>query len=649
MRIALLSLLILLLISSSGCSFIVRTSGTKAYNTGQYNKAALSLKKEFDKEKRKNMKGELAFLLGESYRKQNMATKAASAYSKAIRNGFVTPEVYVSWGQTLIMVGKLPEAETAFNKALELESKNFLAKQGLKSIKLIQENNIQTSYTVEKIKSLNSKYSDFGVTYDGDNYDHLYFTSLRVVGKSRTKSPITGQGYAHLYETTKNAKGEWEKPEKLEEPLNSPYDEGSVFVTNDGKEMYFTRCLLNKDELVDAQIYKATKSAGAWGEPEKIELGGDSILFAHPTLSTDGNTLYFVSDKLEGKGGKDIWKIEKSEDGWGEPKNLGFPINTTGDEMFPYMRKDGIMYFSSNGHAGFGGLDIFRAITSKEGEITVENMGTPINSSTDDFAISFEGETEKGYFSSARENTKGDDNIFKFELPELEFGLIVTLLNGATLQPIKNSYIKLIGSDGTQLKLSIPPDGKLKIGLIKDCEYTMLCAAKGYLYQREKFSTQNLTSSKNIEYNINLQPLNESFVIDYLIFETGKAECEPLQEATLLKLLTLLSSNNEMVLEISGHTDLTPEDNSNNDISSHRAQNIANQLIAKGANPNQLKVIGQGNKIPLKISDKLASDYKFLKKGEVINEKNLSLLRSNKEKESSNQLLRRVEVKIGSK
>lgn len=649
MRIALLSLLILLLISSSGCSFIVRTSGTKAYNTGQYNKAALSLKKEFDKEKRKNMKGELAFLLGESYRKQNMATKAASAYSKAIRNGFVTPEVYVSWGQTLIMVGKLPEAETAFNKALELESKNFLAKQGLKSIKLIQENNIQTSYTVEKIKSLNSKYSDFGVTYDGDNYDHLYFTSLRVVGKSRTKSPITGQGYAHLYETTKNAKGEWEKPEKLEEPLNSPYDEGSVFVTNDGKEMYFTRCLLNKDELVDAQIYKATKSAGAWGEPEKIELGGDSILFAHPTLSTDGNTLYFVSDKLEGKGGKDIWKIEKSEDGWGEPKNLGFPINTTGDEMFPYMRKDGIMYFSSNGHAGFGGLDIFRAITSKEGEITVENMGTPINSSTDDFAISFEGETEKGYFSSARENTKGDDNIFKFELPELEFGLIVTLLNGATLQPIKNSYIKLIGSDGTQLKLSIPPDGKLKIGLIKDCEYTMLCAAKGYLYQREKFSTQNLTSSKNIEYNINLQPLNESFVIDYLIFETGKAECEPLQEATLLKLLTLLSSNNEMVLEISGHTDLTPEDNSNNDISSQRAQNIANQLIAKGANPNQLKVIGQGNKIPLKISDKLASDYKFLKKGEVINEKSLSLLRSNKEKESSNQLLRRVEVKIGSK
>lgn len=649
MRIALLSLLILLLISSSGCSFIVRTSGTKAYNTGQYNKAALSLKKEFDKEKRKNMKGELAFLLGESYRKQNMATKAASAYSKAIRNGFVTPEVYVSWGQTLIMVGKLPEAETAFNKALELESKNFLAKQGLKSIKLIQENNIQTSYTVEKIKSLNSKYSDFGVTYDGDNYDHLYFTSLRVVGKSRTKSPITGQGYAHLYETTKNAKGEWEKPEKLEEPLNSPYDEGSVFVTNDGKEMYFTRCLLNKDELVDAQIYKATKSAGAWGEPEKIELGGDSILFAHPTLSTDGNTLYFVSDKLEGKGGKDIWKIEKSEDGWGEPKNLGFPINTTGDEMFPYMRKDGIMYFSSNGHAGFGGLDIFRAITSKEGEITVENMGTPINSSTDDFAISFEGETEKGYFSSARENTKGDDNIFKFELPELEFGLIVTLLNGATLQPIKNSYIKLIGSDGTQLKLSIPPDGKLKIGLIKDCEYTMLCAAKGYLYQREKFSTQNLTSSKNIEYNINLQPLNESFVIDYLIFETGKAECEPLQEATLLKLLTLLSSNNEMVLEISGHTDLTPEDNSNNDISSQRAQNTANQLIAKGANPSQLKIIGQGNKIPLKISDKLASDYKFLKKGEVINEKSLSLLRSNKEKESSNQLLRRVEVKIGSK
>ncbi len=649
MRIALIFLLTLLLISSSGCSFIARTSGTRAYNTGQYNKAALSLKKEFDKEKRKNMKGELAFLLGESYRKQNMANKAASAYSKAIRNGFISPEVYVSWGQTLIMVGKLPEAEEAFNKALVLESKNFLAKQGLQSIKLIQANNNQTAYNVEKVKALNSKYSDFGVTYDGDNYDHLYFTSLRIIGKTRTKSPISGQGFAHIYETTKNAKGDWEKPERLEEPLNSPYDEGSVFVTNDGKEMYYTRCVLNKVELIDAQIYKAVKSAGTWGEPEKLELGGDSILFAHPTLSPDGQTLYFVSDKLEGKGGKDIWKIEKTEEGWGKPKNLGFPFNTHGDEMFPYMRKDGIFYFSSNGHAGYGGLDIFRAITNKEGEITIENLGTPINSSADDFAISFEGETEKGYFSSARENTKGDDNIYKFELPELKFGLIVNLLNGATLQPIKNSYIKLIGSDGTQLKLPIPPDGKLKIGLIKDCEYTMLCAAKGYLYQREKFSTKNFTSSKDLEFNIKLQPLNESFVIDNITFDIGKPECETLQEATLTKLLTLLNSNSEMVLEISGHTDLSTEDNIDDNLSTQRAQNIANQLIAKGAKPHQLKVVGQGNKVPLKISDKLSAEYKFLKKGDVINEKSISQLRSTKDKESANQLLRRVEVKVGSK
>lgn len=649
MRIPLLTLLTFLLLGTSGCSYLMRSSGSKAYNTGQYNKASLSLKKEFAKEKRKNIKGELAYLLAESYRKQNMASKAASSYSKAIRNGYTSPEIYVSWGQMLIMVGKLPEAEAAFTKALELEAKNNLAQQGLKSIKLIQDNSNQTSYIIEKVKALNSKYSDFGVTFDGDNYDHLYFTSLRTVGKARTKSPISGQGYAHLYETTKNQKGEWEKPEKLDEPLNSPYDEGSVYVTNDGKEMYFTRCILDKDKIVDAQIYKSIKSAGVWGEPAKLELEGDSILFAHPTLANNGTTLYFVSDKLEGKGGKDIWKIEKDGEEWGKPKNLGFPINTPGDEMFPYMRKDGTLYFCSNGLPGYGGLDIFRAIFAKDGEVTVENMGTPLNSSADDFAISFEGDTEKGYFSSARENTKGDDNIYKFILPELEFGLSVTILNSTTLFPIKNSYIKLIGSDGTQLKLSIPADGKLKIGLIKDCEYTMLCAAKGYLYQREKISTSNLTSSKVFEYKVNLQPMNESFLIDYLVFETGKSECEPLQEATTSKILTLLSSNSEMVLEIIGHTDLTTEDNTNSELSLQRAQNIVNQLINKGVNPLQLKAIGKGNSTPLKVSDKLSSSYKFLQKGELINEKSISLLRSTTDKERCNQLLRRIEVKIGSK
>lgn len=177
----------------------------------------------------------------------------------------------------------------------------------------------------------------------------------------------------------------------------------------------------------------------------------------------------------------------------------------------------------------------------------------------------------------------------------------------------------------------------------------MLCAAKGYLYQREKFSTKNFTSSKDLEFNIKLQPLNESFVIDNITFDIGKPECETLQEATLTKLLTLLNSNSEMVLEISGHTDLSTEDNIDDNLSTQRAQNIANQLIAKGAKPQQLKVVGQGNKVPLKISDKLSAEYKFLKKGDVINEKSISQLRSTKEKESANQLLRRVEVKVGSK
>ena len=335
-RNAFIAIILSIIVSLSACSLIRRSSGTKSYNTGQYNKASVKLKKEFDSEKQKNIKGELAFLLAESYRQENMPSKAASAYTKAIKNGYLGVEAHVYNGQSLLKSGKTELAKEAFTKALTIESTNYLAKSGLKSCDLILNNSMQTGYQIEKVKSLNSKYSDYGVAFDGQNYDHIYFTSMRYVGKDRAKSFITGQGFAHLFESTKNTKGEWDKPEKLLEPINSLFEEGAPCVTADGKEFYFTRCILDKTKVVDGQIYKVVKSAGIWGEPIQLQLGGDSLLFAHPALSPDGNTLYFSSNLAGGKGGKDIWKIEKKgSEEWGKPVNLGYPLNTPGDEMFP--------------------------------------------------------------------------------------------------------------------------------------------------------------------------------------------------------------------------------------------------------------------------------------------------------------------------
>lgn len=640
-------LILLVLLPITGCSIFSKTPGARSYSTGQYYKASNSLKKEFNNEKRKNMKGELAFILAESYRKQNLPAKAASSYSKAIKNGYQSDEAYVYWGQSLLKIDKTTEAEEAFNKALAIESKNKLARVGLKSCELKKNNIDTTNYIVTSIKALNSKYSDFGVAYDGDNYDHIFLTSMRYAGKMKGKSTITGQGFSNIFESSKNTKGEWTKPLKLEEPFNSPYDDGAPFITSDGKELYFSRCIFDKTKLVEGQIYKCIKGAGIWGAPEQLKLFGDSILVAHPTLSEDGQTLFFVSDMPGSIGGKDIWKTTKDDEGaWGKPKNLGYPINTKGNEMYPYVRSDGTLFFASDGQMGFGGLDIYKATLDENGEYSIQNMGIPINSSSDDFAITFMGKKEQGFISSSRGNTKGVDHIFSFILPEVEFELNLNVTDSETQKPIKGSYMKIIGSNGTQLKVPIPSNGLFEMMLEKDCNYTMLIASKGYIYKREKFSTIGLTKNQTFKFKTELEPLNQSFTLKEITLLTGSSRIEIISEDDLSKITTLLNSNSEITLLITGHTDLSTEDNFDSELSLKRAEAITKILIDKGVKKERLTTAGAQNSEELLVTEKISKENKFLKKGTSINAKSYSLLRNDKEKSIANELLRRVDIKV---
>ncbi len=547
----------------------------------------------------------------------------------------------------MLKIDKVTEAEEAFNKALTIESKNKLARTGLKSCSLRRSNIDTTNYVVNAIKSLNSKHSSFGVAVDGDNYDHIFFSSMRFSGKNKGRSTITGQGFSHIFESSKNTKGDWSKPTKLDEPFNSPYEDGAPFITPDGKEFYFSRCIFDKTKLVEGQIFKSVKSAGIWRDPELLELFGDSILVAHPTLSNDGLTLYFVSDMPGSIGGKDIWKTTKNDEGtWGKPKNMGYPINTPGNEMYPYIRTDETLYFSSDGQAGFGGLDIYKAILEENGEYSIQNMGIPINSSSDDFAISFMGKKEQGFFSTSRGNTKGVDNIYSFILPEIEFELSLNVLDTETQKPIKDSYMKIIGSNGTQLKVPIPANGQFKMMLEKDCNYTMLIASKGYIYKREKFTTIGLTKNQTFNIKTELEPLNQSFILKEISFLTGSSRIEMISEDDLTKITTLLDSNSEITLLITGHTDLSTEDNFDSELSLKRAEAVAKILISRGVNKERLTTAGVQNKEELVVTEKTSKDHKFLKKGASINAKSYSLLRNEKEKSIANELLRRVDIKV---
>ncbi len=475
----------------------------KAFEIGEYTKAAELYKKAYSKEKNKYNKGEYSYFMGECYRIVNRPTKAASAYSKAVRYNYPVREAQLFMAECYREAGKIDKAIPEYEAYLEKVPADIRAQKGLASCMMMQKDPKANRYIVEKIKALNSKFSDFSPAFVGKSFDYIIFSSMRTEAKRRRKNRITGQGTSALYFSKIDSKGKWSEPEAFEEPINNPgFDDGAPNVSNDGKSLYFTRCRFDNEHPIGAEIVYCARSGGKWAEPETIVIGEDSLVVAHPAINAEGNVLYFVSDREGGFGGKDIWKTEALSEGqWGEAQNLGSAINTPGDEMFPYMREDGVFYFSSDSHKGFGGLDIFKAELDEEEQWQVVNMGMPVNSNGDDFGITFKGDQEEGVFSSSRGSSKGVDNLYSFILPKLNFSLngTITNVNGEVVQ---NAYLRLIGSDGTALKVNAPSDGTFKVKLKPDTDYVMLIASEGYLNQKIKFSTSGEMDDKDYAFDV---------------------------------------------------------------------------------------------------------------------------------------------------
>ncbi len=508
-RIIISYLFIFILLVLSSCAGSKKVGqAQKAYEIGEYTRAASLYKKAYQKEDNKFYKGQYSWYLGQCYRITNKPTKAASAYSKAVRYKCEEREAELYMAECYRKAGKIDKAVPVYESYLEKVPNDIRAQRGLASCMMLQKDPKPNRYQVVKEKKLNSKFSDFAPAYGGTEYDYVIFTSMRTEGKSKRKNRITGQGTSSLYYSKKNTKDEWDEPVLFEEPINNEkFDDGVACVSAGGKEMMYTRCKFDNEKPVGAEIVACKRQGGYWDEPAVISLALDSALLdstviAHPAISPDGETLYFVSDMPGGIGGKDIWKSSKIGDGqWGEPVNMGTVINTPGDEMFPYVRADGMLYFSSDTHIGFGGLDIFRAEKDELGNWQVSNMGRPINSEGDDFGIVFQDKDERGMFSSSRGSAKGVDNIYSFVLPKLKFQLNGSILN-ENKEVVKGAYLRLIGSDGTTLKMNVATDGTFKVKLNSNTDYVFMVAAKGYLNQKVKFSTSGEIDDKDFEYHL---------------------------------------------------------------------------------------------------------------------------------------------------
>jgi peptidoglycan-associated lipoprotein len=384
-----------------------------------------------------------------------------------------------------------------------------------------------------------------------------------------------------------------------------------------------------------------------WTKEKVIDIAKDSVVVAHPAISPDGATLYFVSDMPGGQGGKDIWKVtrEGDKDTWGRPENLGPTINTSGDEMFPYVHSDGTLYFSSNGHIGLGGLDIFKA-KQENNKWVVENMGYPINSHADDFGICFQAESEQGFFSSNRE-IKGDDNIYKFSLPPLKFTLTGVVKDEKTERTLSDATVKIISSDGIMDEIQTNSNGSFTVTLKSSTDYVFMASKQGYLNGKERETTKGYDRSKTFNIEIKLISVAKPIEVPNIFYDFAKWDLRPESMVSLDYLVETLNDNPNITIELGSHTDSRGSEQANNELSQKRAQSVVNYLIEKGIARDRLTAKGYGKSSPKVVDDVISEQYPFLRNGITLTESYInSLPNENQEQETAHQFNRRTEFRV---
>jgi peptidoglycan-associated lipoprotein len=619
-----------------------------AFKAGEYFTAIDLYKNAYNSLTDKTGKAELLFKIAECYRLVSEPRQAELWYNKSIAKNISNPLAYLYIAEAQKMNMKYEEAKENFKKYKEMVSKDSRAEDGIRSCELAQkwiEN--PSGYQVDNMKFFNSKQNDFCPAYASADYSTVYFTSSRDGASGNAISGATGQNFADIFVSKVDRKGTWSEPMPMGENINTEFDEGTPCLSKDFKTLYFTRCEKAKNKNFGCQIFFSELQGEEWGKSKKIQIAGDSVVVAHPAISADELALYFTSDMDGGQGGKDIWKVTRSNKGdeWGKPENLGPQINTPEDEVFPYIHADGTLYFSSNGHLGMGGLDIFKAKQKPDGSWTIENMGYPVNSNFDDFGIAFQNEQEKGFFSSNR-SPKGDDDIFAFSLPPLKFNVIGTVRDEKTEQAITDATVKSISSDGITIDTKTDKNGTFRYTLKPNTDYVFIASRAGYLNGKERETTKGLDHSRDFKTLILLASIAKPIELPNIFYDFAKWDLRPESMVALDKLVETLNDNPNITIELMSHTDSRGSDADNLILSQKRAQSVVDYLIQKGIAADRLQAKGYGESEPKIVDKKLSEQYSFLKEGTTLTETFINALTDADLQEIAHQINRRTEFKV---
>jgi peptidoglycan-associated lipoprotein len=638
-------LAVVLLLSS--CKTAKLTDAIAKEERGEYYAAAQVYRKVYAKTppKKKFLRGSIAFHLADCYRKSGAAQKALTAYNNAIRYEYRDSSAILFAAQQLHKLGRYKDAEQLYREFLAIAPNSRIARNGLTGCDsaLTWKQN-PTRHIVKKMEITNSRDGEFSPVIVGDKADQILFSSSRkgVVGDS-VKSLITGVRNNDFFLLKQNEKGAWLKPEHIDSEINTEYDEGAATLSPDGQTLYYTYCAEESGIPKTADIYVSQRSGAQWGVGQRLAVWTDTLnMAAHPAVGTDGY-LYFVSDAAGGYGGKDIWRVQLDRIGLAKPENLGSSINTAGDEMFPFFRDDSTLYFSSNGHAGMGGLDIFRAVPTSKGWKT-ENMKSPINSNADDFGIVFEPNKNKGYFSSNRNDTRGTDHIFSFEVPGYTIKIEGWVLDREE-EVIDNAFVKIVGKDGSNRKFIAKTDGTYQAEIVKGMEYVMMGSAPEHLNQKQTITIPDEEKSETFYVDFYLPSISKPVLIENIFYDFDRATLRPESKEALDEIITMLEDNPNVTIELSAHTDRKGTEEYNQNLSQRRAKSVVDYLIAGGIAEDRLTPVGYGKSVPKAVPAYIAKAFDFLPEGQMLDETFIETLTPDQQ-EIADQINRRTEFKV---
>ena len=640
---------------------------------GEYFDAAAQYKKAYSQTppKERNKRGELSVKMAECYRRINNTSKAIAAYNNVIRYHKEDSLTHLRLAQMQMKTGSYKDAAKNFQTAIgslrmtvdslqqitdsasnvksqisNLKSQITLARNGLKGAQQAPQWKKEGSfYTVKRTELFNSRRADYSPMLGGLDNDQLYLTSTRNEARGDELSGITGTKAGDIFMSQRDDKGKWSRPQSIDSELNTDFDEGACSFSPDGRTMYLTQCKTDPRYPRLATIVVSDRSDAAWSKATDLTISKDTLSnYAHPAVSPDGEWLYFVSDMPGGLGGYDIWRCRLyANNETGGAENLGAPVNSAGNEMFPTFRPNGDLYFSSDGHPGMGGLDIFIAKPHETGW-RLEHPGFPLNSQGDDFGMTFEGMKNQGYFASNRGDARGFDHIYSFFNPD-----VVQTVKGWVYEQdgyeLPAAQVFMVGNDGTNLRLSVRGDGSFTQEIKPNVDYVILASCKGFLNHQEQLRVNAVKESEEYVLQFPLYNISAPVLIENIFYDFDKATLRPESSAALDSLVSLLNENANITIELSAHTDYKGTEQYNERLSQQRAESVVRYLIQHGIAADRLTAKGYGEGKPKAIKRKVAEKYPFLKEGDKLTEEFISQL-PEEEQEQCNQLNRRTEFRV---